>query len=189
METILANLPMALCLLLGMGLIIVEVFLPGFGLPGVAGIALVGVGTIMAAMHFGSLTAVALLLVIIAVLAVLISWLLRSAAKGDMGKSKLFLHQKDELCDQQQDMQVFVGHEGKTLSVLRPSGIGDFDGVRLNVVPEVEFIENGTPICETADSCSTLPIWKGLSALINNYLNSITLADAVNYKDEGEDVT
>ena len=111
METILANLPMALCLLLGMGLIIVEVFLPGFGLPGV-----------------------------------LISWLLRSAAKGDMGKSKLFLHQKDELCDQQQDMQVFVGHEGKTLSVLRPSGIGDFDGVRLNVVTEGEFIENGTPI-------------------------------------------
>ena len=111
METILANLPMALCLLLGMGL-----------------------------------TAVALLLVIIAVLAVLISWLLRSAAKGDMGKSKLFLHQKDELCDQQQDMQVFVGHEGKTLSVLRPSGIGDFDGMRLNVVTEGEFIENGTPI-------------------------------------------
>ena len=60
METILANLPMALCLLLGMGLIIVEVFLPGFGLPGVAGIALVGVGTIMAAMHFGTLTAAAL---------------------------------------------------------------------------------------------------------------------------------
>ena len=46
---------MALCLLLGMGLIIVEVFLPGFGLPGVAGIALVGVGTIMAAMRFGTL--------------------------------------------------------------------------------------------------------------------------------------
>ena len=56
-------------------------------------------------------------------------------------------------------------------------------------IEPVKFIENGTPICETADSCSTLPIWKGLSALINNYLNSITLADAVNYKDEGEDVT
>ena len=56
-------------------------------------------------------------------------------------------------------------------------------------IEPVKCIENGTPICETADSCSTLPIWKGLSALINNYLNSITLADAVNYKDEGEDVT
>ena len=146
MEMILENLPLALCLLLGMGLIVAEVFLPGFGLPGVAGIALVGVGTILAGMHFGALTAVALLLVIIAVLAMLISWILRSAAKGDVSQSKLFLHQKDELGDQQQDMQVLVGHDGKTLSVLRPSGIGDFDGVRLNVVTEGEFIENGTPI-------------------------------------------
>ena len=62
MEMILENLPMALCVLLGMGLILVEVFLPGFGLPGISGIALVGVGTIMAAMHFGTLTAIALLL-------------------------------------------------------------------------------------------------------------------------------
>jgi len=143
MEMILENLPMALCVLLGMGLILVEVFLPGFGLPGISGIALVGVGTIMAAMHFGTLTAV--LLVIIAVLAVLVSWLLRSAAKGDVAKSKLFLHQKEELREQQ-DMQVLVGHEGRTLSVLRPSGIGDFDGVRLNVVTEGEFIENGVAI-------------------------------------------
>ena len=88
---------------------------------------------------------VPLLLVIIAVLAVLISWLLRSAAKGDVAKSKLFLHQKEELREQQ-DMQVLVGHEGRTLSVLRPSGIGDFDGVRLNVVTEGEFIENGVAI-------------------------------------------
>ena len=84
-------------------------------------------------------------MMIIAVLAVLISWLLRSAAKGDVAKSKLFLHQKEELREQQ-DMQVLVGHEGRTLSVLRPSGIGDFDGVRLNVVTEGEFIENGVAI-------------------------------------------
>ena len=90
-------------------------------------------------------TTVALLLVVIAVLAVLISWLLRSAAKGDVSRSKLFLHQKEELREQQ-DMQVLVGHEGRTLSVLRPSGIGDFDGVRLNVVTEGEFIENGVAI-------------------------------------------
>lgn len=145
METILANLPMALCLLLGMGLIIVEVFLPASacrawryraGRRGHdhGGDALRHAdGDRAAAGDYrgaGSFDFV----------------LLRSAAKGDMGKSKLFLHQKDELCDQQQDMQVFVGHEGKTLSVLRPSGIGDFDGVRLNVVTEGEFIENGTPI-------------------------------------------
>lgn len=139
------NLPMVLCLLLGMGLIVVEVFLPGFGLPGISGIALVGVGTVLAAMHFGTLTAVGVLLVIIAVLAVLISWVLRSAAKGDVGRSELFLREKEEM-HPQADMQVLVGREGKTTSVLRPAGIGDFDGVRLNVVTEGGFIESGTGI-------------------------------------------
>ena len=55
-----------------LGLIVLEVFLPGFGLPGLSGIALVGVGTALAAYHFGMLTAVGILLVIIAILAFLI---------------------------------------------------------------------------------------------------------------------
>ncbi|MDO5377160.1 MAG: NfeD family protein [Clostridia bacterium] len=137
---------MALCLMLGAGLIIVEVFLPGFGLPGISGVVLVGVGTLLAGMHFGALVAVGLLLVIIAVLAVLISWVLRSAAKGAMCGSELFLHEKDELGGGHADMQAFVGKRGKTMSVLRPAGIGDFDGVRLNVVTEGSFINSGTDV-------------------------------------------
>ena len=43
-------------------------------------------------------------------------------------------------------MQVLVGKRGRTSSVLRPAGIGDFDGVRLNVVTEGDFIESGRPI-------------------------------------------
>lgn len=144
-EMLVANLPMILCLMLGAGLIIAEVFLPGFGLPGIAGIVLVCGGALLAGMHFGALVAVGLLLVIIAVLAVLISWVLRSAANGAMGHSELFLHEKDELGGQA-DMQVFVGKQGKTMSVLRPAGIGDFDGVRLNVVTEGGFIESGSEI-------------------------------------------
>ena len=115
------------------------VVMQGMGLAPLVVLATSGQNAVMLAV------AVALLLVIIAVLAVLVSWLLRSAAKGDVAKSKLFLHQKEELREQQ-DMQVLVGHEGRTLSVLRPSGIGDFDGVRLNVVTEGEFIENGVAI-------------------------------------------
>ena len=115
------------------------VVMQGMGLAPLVVLATSGQNAVMLAV------AVALLLVVIAVLAVLISWLLRSAAKGDVAKSKLFLHQKEELREQQ-DMQVLVGHEGRTLSVLRPSGIGDFDGVRLNVVTEGEFIENGVAI-------------------------------------------
>lgn len=145
-EMLIANLPMVLCLLLGMGLIIVEVFLPGFGLPGISGIVLICVGTVLASMHFGSLTAVGILLVIIAVLAVLVSWVLRSAAKGDMNRSELFLHDREQLHEQASDMQVLVGKAGKTTSVLRPAGIADFDGVRLNVVTEGGFMESGQSV-------------------------------------------
>lgn len=145
-QMLLTNLPTALCLLIGAGLIILEVFLPGFGLPGISGILLVGIGALLVGMHFGTMTAVGVLLVIIALLAVLISWVLRSAASGRMGRSELFLNDKEELHQQTEDMQVLVGKTGRTTSVLRPAGIGDFDGVRLNVVTEGSFIESGTPI-------------------------------------------
>ena len=141
---LITNLPMAFCLLLGMILIIVEVFLPGFGLPGIAGIVLIGAGVLLVGAHFGALTAVGVLLVLIAVLAVLISWVLRQAARGK-GNSELFLQDKGEY-ELHQDMQVLVGKAGVTTSVLRPAGIGDFDGVRLNVVTEGGFIEKDTPI-------------------------------------------
>ncbi len=145
-QLLIENLPMLLCLLLGMGLVIVEVFLPGFGLPGISGIVLIGVGAILAGLHFGTVIAVGILLVVIALLAVLISWVLRSASKGGVCRSELFLQEKEELHRQQEDMQVLVGKVGRTTSVLRPAGIGDFDGVRLNVVTEGGFIESGMAI-------------------------------------------
>ena len=145
-DMLIASLPSAVCVLLGMILIIVEVFLPGFGLPGIGGIVLVGAGVVMVGMHFGSLTAVGTLLVIIAVLAVLVSWVLRQASRGGGKRSDLFLQERDELHTQQEDMKVLVGKSGTTTSVLRPAGIGDFDGVRLNVVTEGGFIEKDMPI-------------------------------------------
>ena len=145
-DILIASLPSAVCVLLGMILIIVEVFLPGFGLPGIGGIVLVGAGVVMVGMHFGSLTAVGTLLVIIAVLAVLVSWVLRQASRGGGKRSDLFLQERDDLRTQQEDMKVLVGKSGTTTSVLRPAGIGDFDGVRLNVVTEGGFIEKDMPI-------------------------------------------
>ena len=43
MSTLFSNMPTAICLLLGAALMIVEVFLPGFGLPGISGIVLIGI--------------------------------------------------------------------------------------------------------------------------------------------------
>lgn len=139
-----ANLPIGLCLLLGACLMILEVFLPGFGLPGISGLVLIGAGVVIAAIAHGMLIAVVILLVVIALLALVVSWVMRSASKGNC-HSEIFLKDKDDL-DNREDMQVLVGKVGRTTSVLRPAGIGDFDGVRLNVVTEGGFIERDMPI-------------------------------------------
>ena len=144
-QTILEALPSVLCMLAGAGFIIVEVFLPGFGIPGISGILLIGAGTVLAGVHFGAVTAVSVLLVLVAVLAVLISWVLRAAARGDGGK-RLFLKEREELHTRNDDMLAFIGKRGQTKSVLRPAGIGDFDGVRLNVVTEGDYIESGKSV-------------------------------------------
>ncbi len=140
-----ANLPMLLCLILGAGLMIVEIFLPGFGLPGISGIVFIGAGVAIAWMKSGALTAIAILLVVIALLAIFISWVLRRASSGGVAHSRIFLNEKEELRTRE-DMQVLLGKKGRTTSVLRPAGIGDFDGVRLNVVTEGDFIERDMPI-------------------------------------------
>lgn len=141
---LMADVPILLCLMLGAALMIVEVFLPGFGLPGVSGIVLIGAGTVIIWLKAGALTALATLLVVIAVLAVLISYMMRRATEGG-AHARIFLREKEELRSGE-DMQVLLGKQGRTTSVLRPAGIGDFDGVRLNVVTEGSFIERDRPI-------------------------------------------
>ena len=144
LTNLMANLPILLCLMLGAALMIVEVFLPGFGLPGVSGIVLIGAGTVIIWLKAGALTALETLLVVIAVLAVLISYMMRRATEGG-AHARIFLREKEELRSVE-DMQVLLGKQGRTTSVLRPAGIGDFDGVRLNVVTEGSFIERDRPI-------------------------------------------
>ena len=144
LTNLMANLPILLCLMLGAALMIVEVFLPGFGLPGVSGIVLIGAGTVIIWLKAGALTALATLLVVIAVLAVLISYMMRRATEGG-AHARIFLREKEELRSGE-DMQVLLGKQGRTTSVLRPAGIGDFDGVRLNVFTEGSFIERDRPI-------------------------------------------
>ena len=141
---LMADVPILLCLILGAALMIVEVFLPGFGLPGVSGIVLIGAGTVIIWLKAGALTALATLLVVIAVLTVLISYMMRRATEGG-AHARIFLREKEELRSGE-DMQVLLGKQGRTTSVLRPAGIGDFDGVRLNVVTEGNFIERDKPI-------------------------------------------
>ncbi len=149
LEFLLANLPIILCALFGVALLMVEVFIPGFGLPGISGIILEVVAVVLTYLSHGGLAALGLTLVILAIVGITVSIALRSATKGRLSKSKLILTDSEKTADgyvTSTDMDVFLGKEGDVVTVLRPAGMAEFDGVKLNVVSDGEYIPKGTRV-------------------------------------------
>ena len=143
---LLSNIPVLIMMLVGVGLLVFEMYVPGFGVPGISGIALLVLGFVL----LGPTPAQGLVLfaILAAILCVALSICLYSASKGRLSKSKLVLNDVAVPADtaENNDLNYFVGREGVTQTALRPAGIGEFDGVKLNVVSDGEFIAVGKPI-------------------------------------------
>lgn len=143
------NLPIIICFLLGIGFLILEAFLPGFGAPGITGVVLEAITLVLTWNAHGPMATLGLLLIVLATLAIAISTSLRSLSKGKLSKSKIFLSSAESSeagYRTSEDLDIFVGREGTATSVLRPTGIADFDGVRLNVSSEGDFVQAGTRV-------------------------------------------
>ncbi len=149
LELIAANLPIIICFLIGIGLLILEAFMPGFGAPGITGIVLEIITLVMVWFEHGPVATLAMLLIVLLVLAIAISTGLRSIANGRLSKSSI-IHSETESNEEGyrsiEDLQVFMDKEGVATSVLRPTGIADFEGVRLNVSSEGDYIPAGTKV-------------------------------------------
>ena len=141
-----ANIPALILLLVGVGLLVFEMYIPGFGVPGTLGIGTLVLGFVILrpSLEQGLL----LFVILAAVLCVALSVCLITASRGRLEKSKLAL--KDVALDPDaaadNDLNYFIGKRGVTRTALRPAGIADFDGVKLNVVSDGEFIAQGMPI-------------------------------------------
>ena len=149
LEFLMGNIPIVICVIAGLALLVVEVFMPGFGIPGISGIVLLLISAGLLWIQAGPLAALALIVIIVALVAILLSITLKSAANGRLSKSPIIL--KDEERPENgyvasNDMSIFIGREGETRTVLRPSGIADFDGVRLNVVSDGSFVKQGAKV-------------------------------------------
>ena len=140
------NIPEILLMLLGVGLLVFEMYLPGFGVPGILGSILVVVGFVLLrpTLELGLL----LFVILAAILCIALSICLYSASKGRLNKSKLVLNDVAVPADaaENNDLNYFIGREGVTNTALRPAGIGEFDGVKLNVVSDGDFIPAGARI-------------------------------------------
>ncbi len=149
LEIIAVNMPMAICFVAGIGLLVLEAFMPGFGLPGISGAVLEVIAIVLCWFNVGPVAALGMTLIILSLLAIAVSISLRSAAKGRLSKSKMILNDtesNEQGYRSSEDMQSFLGLSGTATTVLRPTGMAQFDGVKLNVVSDGEFIPSGTPV-------------------------------------------
>ena len=149
LEFIALNFPILICFIIGVALMVLEAFMPGFGIAGISGIVVEIVAVTLTWMNHGPVAALGMLLVILSVMAIAISMSLRSATNGRLSKSRIILRETESNeagYRSTEDMEVFLGREGKTTTVLRPTGIAEFEGVRLNVVSEGEFIPSDTAV-------------------------------------------
>jgi len=88
-----------------------------------------------------------LILLVIVGLAMYIS--IKSATKGRLSRSDLIL--KGELSREEgfiatDQYDQYLGKEGITLTVLRPAGMAEIEGERVNVVSDGNFIDKGVRV-------------------------------------------
>lgn len=136
--------PAILCLIAGLGLVIFEMFTPGFHIPGVVGLILLLISVVLSAKTL--FQALVMALVILAVLSVVLVFALRSATRGRIYRTALVNKSQEDGFLSVDDMNYFVGREGVAETMLRPAGISDFDGVKLDVVTRGEFVPKGTAV-------------------------------------------
>ena len=141
-----ANIPVLILMLVGVALLVVEMYIPGFGVPGISGAALLVLGCVLLKPTLGQ--GLALFAILAAILCVALSICLISASRGRLSKSKLVLNDVAVPAEaaEHNDLNYFIGREGTTHTALRPAGIGEFDGVKLNVVSDGDFIGQGKAI-------------------------------------------
>ena len=130
----------------GAVLLVVELIIPGFGIFGVAGIL-----SIVASFFFilgGDMQAVSWLAGSIALSIILLFVLLQKLPSSSLWNRFVL---KDTLSKQEgyssgPDYETYLGKEGLATTQLRPGGVAEFDGKKLDVLTYGEFVEPGTKI-------------------------------------------
>lgn len=130
----------AICFVLGLGLVIFEMFHPGLSFPGIMGGILLIAGVVLTARTLWDV--IILLILILAILGVCLTVVVHSATRGHLSRVLILSESlsKEPRVSVFDELEYFVGKEGIALTSLRPAGTADFDGVRLDVISDGEFI-------------------------------------------------
>ena len=107
--------------------------------------------------------------------------------------------QRQEISDKYLESIILMLVKARVLESLRGKG----GGYKLRKSPEaytvgsilrlteeslapVSCLEPGADTCPKAEKCQTLPLWQGLDKVINEYLDSVTIADLMKNGSAGD---
>ncbi len=147
-EILIMNFVWLILLIIGFALVVVEMYIPGFGFPGITGTICLIAGVALYA-KTDIIAWLVMTVIIVSLLCVALSISIRSAARGRLAKSKLVLNEVSTSGVGENDLSYYVGKTGCAVTVLRPAGLGEFDGVKLNVLSDGEYIPEGAQVTVT----------------------------------------
>jgi membrane-bound ClpP family serine protease len=128
--------------ILGLLLLLIEIFIvPGF-IVGIVGFVMVVVGVYYTYNDHGKFYANILLALIAVVMTIVVVYAFRNGA-WDMFSNKETISGK---ANDIQELEIKIGDTGKTISALRPSGIADINNQRVEVHSEGSFIPSGAEV-------------------------------------------
>ncbi|MBP3888507.1 MAG: serine protease [Cellulosilyticum sp.] len=130
----------------GFILVGIEMVLPGFSIPGISGIVcliisiFINAGTIQ--------EGIILTLIVIALLGLMLGIILWLLSKGKIAKPIILTEEqnKEKGYISSNDLKYLLNKKGVAYTDLRPSGVGDFDGINFDVISNGSYISKGTPI-------------------------------------------
>ncbi|QAA30648.1 NfeD family protein [Clostridium manihotivorum] len=133
-------------LIIGFILVAIEMVVPGFGVPGIAGSICLLAAVFITVRSFEE--ALIMIVGILAILGILLAIVLNAFTKGKLFKPLILTEEqhKDKGYISSVDLDYLLHKTGITITDLRPAGAADFDGVKFDVVADGEYISRNTKV-------------------------------------------
>jgi len=135
-------------LALGLVIMLMEVFIPSYGLLSIA-----GVGAFAASIYFGFQSSAALGVTVVILIVVLLPIEIVIGVKlfpeTPLGR-RMVLRAREKTTDVDRvsgaDLEALVGREGVTRTMCRPAGVAEIGGTRVDVVAEGMIVDANRPV-------------------------------------------
>jgi len=130
----------------GVLLILIELYVPGFGFWGISGISCIFASFFLTL--GGNMVAVTIMSISLVIAIVAFLLILKFLPSSKLW-AKLMLKESETSqagFSSSYDYSIYLGREGVVVSLLRPAGMMIIDGIKLDVVSEGQYLEPGTKV-------------------------------------------